>query len=153
MILLNMNLRSNKPACTRRERGQDLVEFAIVLPVLLLLTLGIIQFGILIWNYNTVSNAAREGARYAIVKPNADPASGSCTTAPASSILGHTCTLTLGLNPAQVSVTTDRNCTSSGPLGCITVEVEYQADLLLGGFLGLPVSIPLSSSATMDREQ
>ena len=48
-------------------QGQALVEFALVLPILLLLIFGIIDAGRLIYTYNTVSNAARNGARVAIV--------------------------------------------------------------------------------------
>lgn len=51
----------------RDRRGQSLVEFALVLPVLLLLFMGILDFGRAVYAYNTLSNAAREGARVAIV--------------------------------------------------------------------------------------
>ena len=54
----------------RREAGQELVEFALILPLLLLLFLGIIEFGRAILAYNTIANAAREGARYGIVDPD-----------------------------------------------------------------------------------
>jgi Flp pilus assembly protein TadG len=47
----------------RRARGQSLVEFALVLIPLLLLILGIIQFGFIFNSYVTMTNAAREGAR------------------------------------------------------------------------------------------
>jgi len=44
-------------------RGQSLVEFALVLVPLLLLILGVIQFGLIFNSYVTMTNAAREGAR------------------------------------------------------------------------------------------
>lgn len=47
----------------RSERGAELVEFAFVLPLLLLLGLGICDFGMLFQRYEIVTNAAREGAR------------------------------------------------------------------------------------------
>lgn len=47
----------------RSERGAELVEFALVLPMLLLLGLGICDFGMLFQRYEIVTNAAREGAR------------------------------------------------------------------------------------------
>jgi len=47
----------------RRERGQELVEFALILPLLLLLIVGIFEFGYIVFAYNTLSNAVREGAR------------------------------------------------------------------------------------------
>ena len=49
------------------ERGQTMVEFAIVLPVLCLLLFGAIQFGILFNNYVTLTDAVRAGARKAAV--------------------------------------------------------------------------------------
>ena len=55
-----------------RERGQALVEFALVLPILLILLLGILDFSRAVAAYNSVSNGARSGARVAIV--NQDPA-------------------------------------------------------------------------------
>jgi len=53
-----------------RERGQTLVEFAIVIPLVLLLFMGVFDFGRAIYAYNSVSNAAREGSRTAIVNQN-----------------------------------------------------------------------------------
>jgi Flp pilus assembly protein TadG len=47
----------------RSERGAELVEFALVLPLLLVLIGGIIDFGFLFQRYEVVTNAAREGAR------------------------------------------------------------------------------------------
>lgn len=51
----------------RNQKGQALVEFAIVLPLLLLIIMGILQFGMMINSYLTVQNASREGARAGIV--------------------------------------------------------------------------------------
>ncbi|MBN1921705.1 MAG: pilus assembly protein [Anaerolineae bacterium] len=52
------------------ERGQALVEFVLVLPLLLLLLLGIAEFAIAVLSYNTLADAARQGARYGIVHPD-----------------------------------------------------------------------------------
>jgi len=49
----------------RAERGAIAVEFAILLPVFLLLVFGIIDFGHAFYMKQVVSNASREGARYA----------------------------------------------------------------------------------------
>ncbi len=46
-----------------------MVESALILPVLLLFLLGIMEFGIVIFTYDTIANAAREGARYGIIHP------------------------------------------------------------------------------------
>jgi Flp pilus assembly protein TadG len=52
-------------------RGQSLVEFALVLLPLLMLLIGIIDVGRAIYGFNTVANASREAARYAIVDQSA----------------------------------------------------------------------------------
>lgn len=51
----------------RPDRGQSLVEFALILPILLIFLLGILDFGRAVAAYNSVSNGARTGARVAIV--------------------------------------------------------------------------------------
>lgn len=49
------------------DRGQAIVEFALVLPLFLLILIGMVDVGRAIWANNSVANAAREAARYAIV--------------------------------------------------------------------------------------
>ena len=51
----------------RRSRGQALVEFALIIPVFLLLLVALFDLGRAVFAYNTLTNAAREGARIAIV--------------------------------------------------------------------------------------
>ena len=58
-----------------RYRGQTLVEFALILPLLLAFMLGIIDFAFLVQGYLTVNHAAREAARFAIVY---QPPQGEC---------------------------------------------------------------------------
>jgi hypothetical protein len=50
-----------------RSRGQGIVEFALVAPIFLALTFGVIELGWLVYSNHTLTNAAREGARYAMV--------------------------------------------------------------------------------------
>ncbi len=54
--------------------GVALVEFALVVPVLVLLLVGILDTGRAVNAYVTISNASREGARYAALNPTAAPA-------------------------------------------------------------------------------
>jgi len=51
----------------RSARGAELVEFALILPVLLLVVAGIIDFGFLFQRYESLTNAAREGARVGVL--------------------------------------------------------------------------------------
>ena len=55
----------------RGENGQALVEFALVLPVLLMLILGLFDVSRAVWQENTLAFAAREATRYAIVHGSA----------------------------------------------------------------------------------
>lgn len=51
----------------RSQRGQSLVEFALLLPLLLIIALGVFDFGRVYFAYVSVTNAARNGAQYASV--------------------------------------------------------------------------------------
>lgn len=51
----------------RSQAGAELVEFALVLPILLLVFGGIVDFGLLLQRQQVVTNAAREGARLAVL--------------------------------------------------------------------------------------
>jgi hypothetical protein len=55
-----------QPPPTRARRGQTLVEFALTLPILLLLLFGVIEFGRIFQAWVTLQNAARAAARYAV---------------------------------------------------------------------------------------
>ncbi len=123
---------------TSDERGQDIVEFALVVPFIALLFLGIIEFGIIVFRYNTVSNAAREGARYGIVHPNPGTIQ-TYTTAYATS---------LGLNPATV--------TAGVSGGYVEVTIQYTHTYLVGPViqaLGGDSDITLQSVSRMRTEQ
>jgi Flp pilus assembly protein TadG len=50
-----------------RCRGQNTVEFAISVGLIMVLTTGLVDLGRAVWLYNTVSNLARDGARYGVV--------------------------------------------------------------------------------------
>ena len=88
----------------RRTRGQALVEFALVLPVFLLLLCGVLDFGFMLFNQLTVGSAAREGARAAVII-----ASPTDLTVPAVACSAATATTSgSGIVPAS------SNCTGSG---------------------------------------
>ena len=62
-----------------RADGQAFVEFAIVLPILVLLVFGIAQFGIAFRNYLAITDAARVAARAAAVKRTSSPCAAATT--------------------------------------------------------------------------
>ena len=104
------------------ERGQTMVEFTLVLPVLLVVLFGIIQFGITFSNYVALTDAVRAGARTAAISRSAaDPvgdtkarvlnASGDLKAADVKP----TVTGSRGANAALASL-----CTQLATLGLIT---------------------------------
>ena len=90
---------------TRSQRSQGLTEFAIIAPVILLLTFGIIDFGRALYLYITLQQAANEGARVAVrASYFIDPA-GTAHTWPndtdvANAVQGHAVTMNLANYPA-----------------------------------------------------
>jgi uncharacterized protein (UPF0333 family) len=96
----------------RRSRGQSLVEFALVLPLFLLLVMAIMDLGLAVFSYNSITNAAREGARLAIV--NQDTAK-ITTRATQQSAVARTPTVTVNYYQAAADGTPDT--TKSCPIG------------------------------------
>jgi len=64
-----MKKHHNKSNISKHERGQSLVEIAISLPVIILLLLGTIDFGMAIFSYAIIRDAAQEGALYGSFNP------------------------------------------------------------------------------------
>jgi Flp pilus assembly protein TadG len=125
----------------RRRRGQALVEFALILPLLILLMVGILDFGRAIFAYNSVSNAARTATRVAIVNQHL----GAIEQAARAEAVT--------LEPLTVDVTYEAGCTTP-EVGCIvTVAVEYtyqSATPIIGSLVG---DIVIGSDAKMPVER
>lgn len=124
----------------RREAGQSMVEVAFVLPVLLLILLGIFDFGRAIYAYNTVANAAREAARLAVVDQNA------------SAVVAEGKRTALGLDPDTVDVTFPTPaCALIGCKAVVTVEHQWTAITpIIGAVIG---SIALEATTEMPIER
>ena len=60
-----MNLGDKK----RLQRGQDLMEYALVLPIMLLILMSILDLGRVVYVYSSLHNSVRDGARYGIISP------------------------------------------------------------------------------------
>ncbi len=72
MTFLRIPRQPNKTKKRRSERGASAVEFAIILPVLLFLVMGMVEFGLVLKNINILSNAASAGARNGSVEARND---------------------------------------------------------------------------------
>ena len=149
-------------------RGQGLVEFAVVLPVILLLFLGIFDFGRAVFAVNTVANAAREGARVAAVDqiltspdcvesmPVEDPANPhwsikECAIAAAQALGLPTSAVNVSYAPPAGSTVT---CAPTLHVGCIaSVTVQYTWSAItpvIGNLIG-PISISSTSQMPIQR--
>ena len=118
----------------RRQEGQALVEFAIVTPVLLLLILGIVQFGILFNNYITLTDAVRAGARQAAVSrtlPNPTQVTVDRVRRSAAGLDGSKLTVTV--TPYDPNGPPGNNNWAQG--GDVTVTARYPFSINLMGFV------------------
>ena len=90
----------------RSEKGQAMVEFALVLPLLLALLCGIVDFGWLYYNQITLNNAAREGARYAVIHyaPSTDWKD-AAEDRMLGSMAGVSCAVAIVSNPVEQQIT------------------------------------------------
>lgn len=151
----------SRPIHPTRKRGQALVEFALVFPLLLLMVFGIIDAGRLIYTYNTVANSARNGARVAIVNQST-LGTDTCDTTMATAY-PKGCALSsgiaLGLTAGDVSVnyrdpTDDTKDCSVLSIGCIAiVKVTGQFQPLtpvIGQLIG-PVSLTSTAKIPVER--
>jgi len=119
------------------ERGQSMAEFAIVLPVLVVVLFGIIQFGILFNNYVTLTDAVRAGARTAAVSRQDPDPSGEAAT------MVRTSAANLDQSNLNVSVSSDWQ---SGDDVTVTATYPYSISLL-----GWVVSAGNLTTTTTDR--
>ena len=92
--------RTRRPR--RREGGQAVVEMALILPVMLLLLLGIVQFGTVFRDYIALTDATRVGARQASVARSLQP-----PATRESTVVTRVKKAGVNLNSNQVSVTVE----------------------------------------------
>jgi len=103
----------------KNQKGQALVEFAIVIPILLLIVMGILQFGLMLNSYLAIENAAREGARAGIVgSSDAEIKNLVITTSPV-------------LDPEKLTVIITPNETNRVSGDTLTVKVTYNYTLIV----------------------
>jgi Flp pilus assembly protein TadG len=133
------------------EDGAQLVEFALVLPLLLLVFLGIAEFGFIFQRYEVVTNAAREGARIAILPGYAIP--GDVETRIRNYMTAGGVPVTGG-NPV-IAVTDGTAIPGGGTTRRVSVTYTHNY-LFLGGmgawFGASFVSLPLTAVAEMRNE-
>ena len=129
----------------RRERGQSLVETAVVFPILLLLLAAIIDFGRAFDVYIVLTNAAREGARWGSVNPELSEA--QVEQIVIDDVLGS------GTNITPITEFDTDNVTVLGQEPDseeVTVTVTYSFELWFGRLIGIP-DVALTKVSVMPR--
>jgi len=124
----------------KNEKGASAVEFAIILPILIMLVFGIFQFGIAYNNYITITHAAREGARRAAVDLDISNLS------PLKQIIIDRA-YPIPLTEADIDIRTPEGIKIGDP---VVVEITYNMTVeipLVGSW-----DIPLTSKAVMRLE-
>jgi Flp pilus assembly protein TadG len=109
------------------QEGAAATEFAIVLPLLVMLTFGIIEFSILLYDKAMITNASREGARAGIVYSYPD----RITNSEIAAVINTYCSshlITFGTGTLQAPEIV-RSGTSAGD--SLTVTVRYKYDFLV----------------------
>ena len=126
-----------------------MVEFALGIPVFLLLVMGTIDFGATFNDFNSVRQGVREGARQVVV---ADWNLDGCTTGTSSQRAACLTSKRIGLDPARTRVRIELGGAYE-PGEQITVCAMYQAGSLTGMFGGILDDKALTSRITMRIEQ
>jgi len=126
-----------------------MVETVIVLPVLLMVLFAIVEFSIVFGHWQALSNAAREGARLAIVFDS------SCEQTDVESRVRQRVeeyVAPLGIEPGEVEVEITGACGSRGSLTTVTADSTYTFRVLPGFAEGLVPSLDLRGSSVMRNE-
>lgn len=135
----------------RADAGQSLVEFAIILPLLLGIVIGIFEFG-RAWNvYQVLTNTAREGARAAVIRSNSDQFVDNVIRERLQSA---------ALEPDSASVTIVGRGDGAGQSSSVQVSYPYRFQflgpivaLLDGSDSNMAGTLTLSTTAVMRNEQ
>src|SRR5438552_3188396 len=117
----------------KRENGQGLVEFALTILFIFLLFVGMLEMIFLMYAYNTVADAAKEGVRYAIVHGTGNTnCSGPGTTGPPPVV----CSDTTGANVK--TVVTNFGGLSMQGISASNVTVDYNPNSANGTACNVP---------------
>lgn len=129
------------------ERGVVAAEFALLLPVFLMILFGTIEFGMLMYGREIVTNAAREGARAGIVIGPNKPTAGTITSIANNYLTG------TGINPADVTFT-PTGAGGANP-ATLTVAATYNYNFLIPyipAVVGIPNPLVIQTQVVMIHE-
>jgi len=111
----------------RQQEGGSALELAIILPVMILIVFGIIEFGLILYNQQIITNASREGARAGIVARSPRLSSGEITNVVNAYCSGNLVTFGSAISP-NVSI----NNTGGTSFGDdLEVQVTWRYEFLV----------------------
>ena len=145
--MMNGRLDMRKFAAKKMMCGTAMVEFALILPLLLVLVFGIVEFSIALYDKAVITNASREAARAGVIYRATALTNAQIAAVATNASQAHLITLGGSAAP-QVTVSKPTGGTAGNPL---TVTVTYQyTGLLLGNMLSVMTgSQTLTATTTM----
>ena len=125
----------------KRARAAAVVEFAVVLPLLLTILFGIIEYGWVFMVRQTLQTAAREGARQAVLQTSVEPYTN--VTNRVNQVMAPS-----GLTTYTITMT---HATMAAPVETVEIAIPYNDVSLMGGFFGTK-SYDLAGTCSMRKE-
>jgi Flp pilus assembly protein TadG len=126
-----------------RERGAAALEFALVLPLLVMMLFGIIDFGRLLYAQVTLTQAAREGARQDALANALALSTGTIQSSTAAAASN------LGLTASNVTVTPCPAGSTQTTQAVVTVTYTFSFDTPLISLVGLPSTKTITGTGYM----
>jgi Flp pilus assembly protein TadG len=126
-----------------------MVEFVLILPALIVMLFGILEFGVLFFQWQTLSNAAREGAREAIVFRK-DCDSGAVQSLIEQTVIDYAGAANIDVEAADIAIT--GSCTGSGEPLRVEVSHDFGFQFLPGFISQLTPTITLVGTSEMRNE-
>src|SRR5262245_34328126 len=128
----------------RSESGASAVEFALLLPLLMMVLFGVIEFGLALHQQSILTNASREGARLGIVQSIPAITNGQINAAIDTYLTGS------GISPGNVT----RSIVAGGATGTpvqVTLTLPYTY-AVLPGFVSIAPTLNLTAQTVMRHE-
>lgn len=124
----------------RSEKGQSMVETALILPLILILLFGIVDFGRIFHAYLTLDHAGREAARLASIQKSDDDITAKINSS------------TVGLDPNRLTITISPNETARTSGADAAVTLVYNIDFITPLVASLASPLTLTDTTVMRVE-
>jgi len=136
----------------KRQEGVAIVEFALILPFLLLLSIATAEYGRAIWQYNTLTKSVRDAARYLSIQTPGTHIAQARNLVVYGNLAGTGTPLAIGLSTSNVPDPTWQTAGSVPVINTVTVKITgYRFTSMFTSVFGIPFGTVTYSniSATM----